>query len=348
MSIKQLSEFYYPKKCLRLEKLIREYNDSEDTDEKILYHLEIIKKYSFSKNLGKNIKICEMGINFQDICPYLKCTKSRRLDEEYSSTMVTYMEKNILYEKFLYEYLQQNYGKHIFIDIYIENYGIDDELIEKKKEAEYIHHRTCAFLQFHKNKYYCYYISPYGNELPDLNYFHDVFSRKRWQEIKYSKSIDCLFFKSLLVECQKETKIKFIYNYSKKFTYRGVNLQAGDNHGVCFIFPVLFFYYLGRFYNRKFIKHRNFKTTKHLLLNGRLNQVVELSIVGCSKEYNEIFISQMKKDIFSYKQLTENLQKILEEEKFRYIKNILQTILSYFNQDFFKNKYNHIYKWNEN
>ena len=53
------------------------------------------------------------------------------------------------------------------------------------------------------------------------------------------------FFKKKYTKTDKK-------NQSKKYdTYFGANLQAGDDHGVCFIYPFVIYYSLGVFYNSK-------------------------------------------------------------------------------------------------
>ena len=48
-----------------------------------------------------------------------------------------------------------------------------------------------------------------------------------------------------------EKIIPIQFRRNKRHIYYGVDLQAGDYHGVCWTFPFIIWYYFGKFYDTK-------------------------------------------------------------------------------------------------
>ncbi len=51
--------------------------------------------------------------------------------------------------------------------------------------------------------------------------------------------------------------MNIVYDGTKRHNYYGPNLQCGDDHGVCFAFPLIIWYYLSNFYTRERILKDN-------------------------------------------------------------------------------------------
>jgi hypothetical protein len=106
--------------------------------------------------------------------------------------------------------------------------------------------------------YSAFYFNPHGRAILDTKTYEYYISRYRKKEYKLKKSVD-IFAVNHLVKCfntyisknvrDSKSPIKVSYNHTKYHNYLGANLQAGDNYGVCFTFPLLVCYELCMHYN---------------------------------------------------------------------------------------------------
>jgi len=151
-------------------------------------------------------------------------------------------------------------GKTIFVMFNMSNYFLLDIAADKagKEDRAYTHHCTCAIFEpTEDGNYDCFYINSHGTDMLDATSFEVRLTRTRKRELKFSEPIDILclkaYFKHMRAFLKKYCASDFSINYNetKNFNYYGTNLQAGDNYGICFAMPLVIWYYLGNFYNKR-------------------------------------------------------------------------------------------------
>jgi hypothetical protein len=108
----------------------------------------------------------------------------------------------------------------------------------------------------------------------------------------------------------------------------GANLQAGDNYGICFIFPILIWYNLGIYYNTdQQIKTVNIGTMKKMLETDSLDIMVQSILANFTKQIQDVFIKNIRKN---------NLNEILNDylvKKGNYLtKTMLQKVIGFMGQ----------------
>ena len=91
----------------------------------------------------------------------------------------------------------------------------------------------------------------------------------------------------------EETFKPLNYDGSYRHTYYGVNLQSGDGYGLCFIFPFLLYYFVGKYLTRTRYVNNGEKNVyiasgEKLLSTGRLGYFIESLFVDFSKEFRSI------------------------------------------------------------
>ena len=234
------------------------------------------------------------------------------------------------------EYLIQNIAnsmeenKIIFIILDFEDYGLDSN---NNYEA---HSTVLLFLPCDKKKYFnynCYYINSHGiNSLED-NFYEYKLSSKRKKKCKLNKPFDFKFIEILVNYLNKNTLYKI--KYSKEHNYLGANLQAGDSRGVCFMYPIVVFYYFGKYYyNERFLKINdketiNIKSGYNLIENNKLNLFIESMFIDFCTDFKMMLFEKIKYPNIDF---TKFLIEIIEKKKILYCKIILRTIVNFISQ----------------
>ena len=125
-----------------------------------------------------------------------------------------------------------------------------------------------------------------------------------------------------------------LYRGNELDTYYGVNLQSGDDHGICFIIPFILYYYLGNNYYKSFDKENDlFSSANKLLSENRLMDFVHYSFIELNPEFKNIIINNLWA-----KERLALLEKSLEKSGYRFIKNISNTFVSFIGQSYFQKK----------
>ena len=135
------------------------------------------------------------------------------------------------------------------------------------------------------------------------------------------------------------------YQRTEKHNYYGVNLQEGDDHGVCYIFPIVIYYYFGIYFTEKKAlrsggKVRYVKPFQNLLKNNDIDLMVHACFADFDADVTKIlFDSLYKKKTEKNSTATINLlTKSVNNSKFRFVKNITNTIISFISQAYFMKK----------
>lgn len=226
----------------------------------------------------------------------------------------------------LMEYMEQN--KTIFIIIDINNYYIIPEINPDKVGRKVINtpqmHSVCAIFQpIDKHNYNVFYINSHGCGVRDEKVFETSVSNTRVKSHKFNNHINYVFMNKFVTNLQKclnqyyinplfKGTIKLKYNKTAKHNYYGCNLQNGDYYGVCYIFPLIIWYYFNKYYNKcRFVgkrKTRQIPQVAHLLANKQLDLFVKMCFIDFSTEFEHKLLTwsdprldkfiEKKKDIF--------------------------------------------------
>ena len=143
------------------------------------------------------------------------------------------------------------------------------------------------------------------------------------------KPFDFTFVDLLVNYLNKNTNHKI--KYSDKNNYLGVNFQASDSRGVCFMYPIVIFYYFCKYY----FNQRNFKTEwgnitikngEELIKEGNLNIFVESMFLDFCPEYKLCLLQELKTPTLLH---ICSLTQIIENKKLLYCKIILRALIKF-------------------
>ena len=206
---------------------------------------------------NKDLLMLHVHWDFKKIFPLLK--KGGKLNDLYETMECGQYTKDM---KFIMGFLHivlavaMEESKFIYVVLSIENYELD----EFDDGNKYGHH--CTALMFYPkshNEYDCFYINSHGERMMGTKDFDDRYTRRRYTRYSFEEPIDVVCIKSYLSFLQKafvelENRIQISYDGTKYHNYYGPNLQGGDDHGVCFAFPLIIWYYISNFYNKERIR----------------------------------------------------------------------------------------------
>jgi len=208
-------------------------------------------------------------------------------------------------------------GRTIFVMFNLSNYFLLDVQYAEGRgrnkvtqdDRAYTHHCTCAIFEPDKDgNYNCFYINSHGIDMLDSTSFEIRVTRRRKKELKFTEPIDimCLkaYFKHMkeFLETHSDSEIVINYNNTKEHNYYGTNLQAGDNFGICFAIPIVIWYYLSNYYNKRRLLRKEAVYEKHefivpsvreMLSKKQLILLVNSCFAGFHKDYTAILVRQM-------------------------------------------------------
>ena len=250
---------------------------------------------------NKDIVMLHMRWDFFEMIPALSNEKEIRdiydtMECGYYSTTLEHLSD------FTYLILADSMeaGKIIYVVLNIENYEMD----AFERGNEYGHH--CTSLIFHPKEngdYDCFYITSHGEDMTLTKNFDIRHTRRRCRRISFDEPIDVVCVKRYLAflgEAMRELECRITIHYdeTKNHNYYGPNLQCGDDYGVCFAFPLIIWYYLTNFYNKKRMIEENgimtqIPSMKCLLEQKSLIFLVNSCFHTFHKKYTNIFIESM-------------------------------------------------------
>ena len=172
-----------------------------------------------------------------------------------------------------------------------------------------------------------------------------VKTKTRVNTIKFARPIDCIVIKAICDYMKINHDINIHYDSTEKHNYYGVNLQEGDDHGVCYIFPIVIYYYFGIYFTEKKAlcsggKVRYVKPFQNLLKNNDIDLMVHACFADFDAEVTKILFDSLNKKK-TEKNSTDTinlLTKSVNNSKFRFVKNITNTIISFISQAYFMKK----------
>jgi len=230
-----------------------------------------------------------------------------------------------LFEKII-EDVSKN--KAIFINLDVGGYGYDED-----EEANFYRHGISIILQPCKNNYKGFIINSHGNDI--MSDFDVILSRRRIKAINYKEGVDVALMKKLVAYLNKhliDNSLQTIkYKGNRKDTYLGTNLQCSDWRGYCYMFPFIIFHYYGYYYNdsRSLNDELVIESSKKLLERGYLIKFVH----GIFAEFNKRFKEKIIEiDNSENKKYFEELEKIIQKQDYRFIKDFASPYLSFLRQ----------------
>ena len=305
----------------------------------------------FTKSMKKDLLILQVPVDLKDILP----NKNTAIDKEVLQDIACgrYGKENNHYAH-NYEYLHENiiyaisHKKVVFIMFGLESYCIIHSENEKTKRPDlaYSTHSTCLILIPNDDQYEGFYINSHGRDISDTDLYYRIVSSKRTKSVEFEKPAELHLISNLInywrtLKDYNDNQIKIKWDETKRHTYLGVNLQAGDQHGVCFAYPQIILHNFGETYDieRKFEKewgNITIKSTRELLKNGSLDTFVKLAFIEYDSKYDETLVNHMLESAFNDNQNDDKLEEVLEERKTRFTRNMVCSLIRYLSQISFK------------
>ena len=301
----------------------------------------LIQQNDFTKKMRDDVSLLYFSADLED---FMHCVERREGLNDYFANLTTsrftYENKFEFHEEMMIEnilYLMEH-RKIIFFQM-----GVPDYLTtETPTKRVYDAHALCIIMIPRKDTYDCFYINSHGHTIDTQDYYEFILSRKRSRKIKLSEPADVVFMKALVAHINTKGDIKVNYDGTSKYTYRGANLQAGDNHGVCFIYPLIIWYHFGKFYTKSQVLETEFgkievPTGESLMKSGQFNHFIESLFWRFCPKHFEILHHQYNLNA-SQQKFSEFMEKSIAHDAYRFIKMLIGPYISYIQQSGFKQK----------
>ena len=299
-------------------------------------------RVSTSINQHPNIALLQTSLDF---CNFIKNPTHLR-KRSISKMNCSFYIENIAWEKNLeariHDLMLTN--KTIFIIIDFERYLLS-------YQNQYDTHSVCIILHpSTKGNYNMFYINSHGKDLfgdkksNDTLFTFDIIksstkTRINYDEVQLPLPGDFVFMNYFHTHLQKYIRElegpEFIIHYdqTEKHNYLGCNMQSGDNHGICFVFPYLIWYNLITYYtSSQQINNMTFPSIKTLLNQKNLNVLVPLCFAKLSKHFGDI-LTQKKEIQFDM------LKDFIIQKQTRFLKEILCPFIDFMTQPHFIKKF---------
>ena len=288
-------------------------------------------KDCFDKKVQHRFEYLDVSFDLLDIMPFIK--DEEKIEKIFNETECEFTE-NDLYNytqtiKDRLEYLMSE-NKIIFMFIDLPSYFVDED-----EEYKYVVHGCCGILMPINKEYKFYYINSHGKDMLSTNYFEKRLSKTRRKKWSFKNGVDIVLMKCFIKFLNKNIENSNIkYEGNRYDTYLGVNLQTGDNHGVCFMIPYTLYYYFGKYYCKSMDSRSElFDSSFKLLRNNRLEDFVHY----CFMPFNEHFYNILTTEVNRMDRI-KKLEITLTKSSHRFIKNVLDTIVSFMSQSYFRKK----------
>ena len=299
----------------------------------------------FSKQM-KNAVLLQCILKMGDIMPhksYSKVSRDILMDIGcgiYTKECVSIDVPNEY--KYNYEYLCSNIQEYtskrqiIFIMIGMEEYC----LIEGLNDNFYATHSTCLVLIPRDDRYDAYYINSHGRDMRDTKQYVRRITRKRTKTISFNIPSELVFIGDLInywntLSDVNGDKINIRWDTTPQHTYFSTDLQAGDYHGACFMFPQVIWHHMGEFYAQKKELYKDWgmleiDSGENLLRNGQLSIFVKYAFSDFDRDYRDKFAQTI--DVVYKGSAEDPLQETIEKKRIIFIKCILCSLVRYMNQ----------------
>ena len=314
----------------------------------------LLKKKLFPKKFDEKCLLLQSCVNLRHIL------SSIRQPADSSAIYNEFVCGRYVYQKdmftFNYEYLCPNITeamtqkKIIFIILDIRDYcmcPIMHKKTQKERNTYFAHSVTIVLTPTASSDYNCYYINSHGQDLKSSTAYDFIISRRRAKTEKYTEPIDIIFMKSYInwlnkVEYETEGSKPFIhFANNTKHVYYGINLQAGDSHGVCFIYPLIIWYYFGMFYNARRVYELDIGTFKikngeELIKSGHLGFFIETMFLDFCPIFKKQFIVHSMELLDGKKEATHSLQNVVEGRNILFTKVLVKSFVNFITQPIIK------------
>jgi len=192
--------------------------------------------------------------------------------------------------------------QHIFIILDLNNYYVSQTKNKKTKRPKQINNYEChsVVLIFHHREngiYDIFYINSHGKSITKEVTFQCILSKSRTKNYIFKKNIHYMLVKSFVTNLQNYIrthyynnplkKIKLYYNQSNQHNYYGCNFQNGDFYGICYIFPLIFWYYFCTYYNKS---RQNYPSVCEMLQNYQLDLFVKSCFLEFSVKFKNMIL----------------------------------------------------------
>tara|TARA_B110000967_G_C18864201_1_gene551782 strand:- start:40 stop:1017 length:978 start_codon:yes stop_codon:yes gene_type:complete len=296
------------------------YLELMDCNSEAKCHYSVYKSSKYFRDF-KNISYITTNINLHDV--FIN-------DKNFEYCFAYYYENNEFLMLQLFEKIIEDISnnKSIFINVDVDGYGYNEN------EEDYFYtHGLSIILQPCKNNYKGFIINSHGNDI--MCDFDVILSRRRIKKINYKEGVDVALMKKLVAYLNKhltDNSLQTIkYKGDIKDTYLGTNLQCSDWRGYCYMFPFIIFHYYGYYYDdsRSLNNELVIESSKKLLERGFLIKFVH----GIFAEFNKRFKEKIIEiDNSENKKYFEELEKIIQKQDYRFIKDFASPYLSFLRQ----------------
>ena len=314
----------------------------------------IIQQNMFPPEMREKITLLQCTLELNKIMPKIsKKEDTNPLMSDLSCGRFVYQQDKF---EFCNEYLSLNIkelmrqNKIIFIFLDITDYLVYPYL---DGNGYVVHSVILLFIPNEQGEYNCHYINSHGQDMTDDASYEVIISRYRTKKYNYTAPAEIIFLEEYIkflnqMEYEDEEIIPIHFNRTKKHIYYGVDLQAGDFHGVCFTFPLIIWYYFGKYYNTKRVlemgeKQVNLKKGKDLIAEGHMGLFIESLFMDFCKDYKEMIFQQSTISYVSLspywlrKRHIKALQKLIEKKNIYFTKTLLKSFMKFILQPCIKN-----------
>lgn len=299
----------------------------------------LIQQNTFTREMREQITLLQTTVELDKLLPRIsKKEETASLFADLSCGRYVF-QQNIF--EYCDEYLSLNIkelmqqGKIIFIFL-----DISDYLVQSYLDGNgYVVHSVILLLIPSDKSYKCYYINSHGQDMAEYDSYEVIMSNSRTKKYEYGAPAEIVFLEEyikFLNQMEYEAGEKIIpiqFRRNKRHIYYGVDLQAGDYHGVCWTFPFIIWYYFGKYYDTKRVFETSsgkieIKEGRYLIKEGKLGVFIESLFIDFCQDYKELVfrhstISSLRKNKINA------LQKIIEEKKIHFTKTILKAFMKF-------------------
>ena len=305
----------------------------------------IIQQNTFTPEMRKQITLLQCTLELDKLLPIIsKKEKTAPLFADLSCGRYVFAQNKFEYYN---EYLSLNIkelmcqNKIIFIFLDIVDYLVQPYL---DGNGYVVHSVILLFVPSNKS-YNCYYINSHGQDMAEYDSYEVIISNRRIKKYDYKAPAEVIFLEEYIkflnkMEYEDEKIMPIHFKRNKRHIYYGVDLQAGDYHGICWTFPFIIWYYFGKYYNTKRIFNTEYgkmeiKEGRCLLKEGKLGLFIESLFMDFCQDYKKLMVQHLTISTLR-KNNVNALQKIIEEKKTHFTKTILKAFMKFILQSSIK------------
>jgi hypothetical protein len=322
---------------------------SQDSSTTYYKQIHMLNK-STSIERFQSISQCYLSIDINKIMYKTKSDQIKYIEKQ----QVDFLENNEVYSQPVCDYISDCMirSEVITINVSFENYIYDhDEKTQVTHSVLIILHPLIDRKTNRLKNYNMFYINSHGESLFYTD-FHEknVSGKNIIKKTKFNNPIDFIINNILVKTINNynsdfDIDVKIHYDFSKQHNYLGINLQSYDNHGACFIFPILFNILIHTNYNKYFINKNNTysiiveNTVECLLQSKDINMFVYHALSQIDDRINDYLCKyygcmKSKTTILNVEEeLYNDIDEHLCKFNYRFIKSTLTKTMGFIKQD---------------